>query len=119
MTMKVAERTSRWVADDDVIAARFADGATWFWDVFKESPRPIGCRVWFLPEEEGGFSAVLPELPGVASQGATLEEATVGIIEAIQGAVATYRARGQQIPWIKNDERLPADGVEHSLLVNV
>jgi predicted RNase H-like HicB family nuclease len=41
-------------------------------------------RVELIPEKEGGFSAVCPELPGCQSQGETREEALANIKEAIE-----------------------------------
>jgi predicted RNase H-like HicB family nuclease len=40
-------------------------------------------RVELIPEPEGGFSAVCPELPGCASGGDTREEALANVKEAI------------------------------------
>jgi antitoxin HicB len=34
------------------------------------------------PEEEGGYTALIPDLPGCISQGETLEEVIVNIEEA-------------------------------------
>jgi predicted RNase H-like HicB family nuclease len=41
-------------------------------------------QVVLQEETEGGFSAWVPDLPGCASQGETLEEALVNIKEAIE-----------------------------------
>lgn len=41
-------------------------------------------QVVFQEETEGGFSAWVPDLPGCASQGETLEEALENIREAIE-----------------------------------
>jgi len=38
----------------------------------------------FQKEQEGGYSVWVPSLPGCSSQGATFEEATQNIKEAIQ-----------------------------------
>jgi antitoxin HicB len=42
-----------------------------------------GYAVVFEPEEEGGFSASVPDLLGCASQGETYDEALANIREAI------------------------------------
>ena len=39
--------------------------------------------VGFEPEDEGGFSVSVPDLPGCASQGETYDEALANIREAI------------------------------------
>ncbi len=62
---------------------------------------PIECEARFQPEQEGGYSAYIPSLPGVASQGETLQEAEANIIEALEGAVETYRAHNEPIPWLQ------------------
>ena len=36
----------------------------------------------FVPEQEGGYSAAVPALPGCFSEGETLEEARANILEA-------------------------------------
>ncbi len=38
----------------------------------------------FTPEEEGGYSVSVPDLPGCLSQGETFEEAKKNITEAIE-----------------------------------
>ncbi|MGH2581303.1 MAG: type II toxin-antitoxin system HicB family antitoxin [Anaerolineales bacterium] len=38
----------------------------------------------FAPEEEGGYSVCVPDLPGCHSQGETFEEAKANIQEAIE-----------------------------------
>ena len=41
-------------------------------------------RVILEPSEEGGFTAIVPALPGCLSEGDTREEALAGIQEAIR-----------------------------------
>ncbi|MGB8166774.1 MAG: type II toxin-antitoxin system HicB family antitoxin [Chthoniobacteraceae bacterium] len=41
-------------------------------------------RVVLEPSEEGGFTAIVPSLPGCISEGATREEALKNIEEAIE-----------------------------------
>ncbi len=40
--------------------------------------------------EEGGYWAEVPELPGCASQGETLDELERNVIEAIEACLAAY-----------------------------
>ena len=45
--------------------------------------RSMDIRVELIPEKEGGYSAVCPELPGCQSCGDTREETLANIKEAI------------------------------------
>ena len=42
-------------------------------------------KVFLVAEEEGGFSAAVPALPGCFSEGETLEEAVANVREAALG----------------------------------
>ena len=65
----------------------------------------IECQVWFEPEVDGGYSVSMPCLPGVCSQGDTMEEATANITEAFQGVAEYYFSTGdRKIPWLKRGE---------------
>lgn len=57
------------------------------------------CRAVFCPEAEGGFSVFALNLPGVASQGETEDEAICNIREAFRGALLAYCERNETIPW--------------------
>ena len=58
------------------------------------------CEVRFQEESDGGFSVYVPALPGVASQGNSLEEAERNIREALSGALETYLSYKKPIPWL-------------------
>ncbi len=45
---------------------------------------PVEYQAVFQEEKDGGFSVWVPDLPGCASQGETLEEALENIKEAIK-----------------------------------
>ena len=49
-----------------------------------KSKSSIEYQAVFQEENEGGFSVWVPDLPGCASQGETLEEALENIKEAIE-----------------------------------
>lgn len=49
-------------------------------------------------QAEGNVSAYVPDLPGCVSTGATLEEATANIQEAIQGHLLALAAFAEPIP---------------------
>ena len=42
--------------------------------------------------EEGGYWAEVPELPGCATQGESLEELAQNLVEAVAGCLATLQA---------------------------
>ena len=50
----------------------------------KKKVKVLEYNVIFTPEEEGGYSAFVPDLPGCVSQGETFEEARKNITEAIE-----------------------------------
>jgi antitoxin HicB len=53
------------------------------------------------PEPEGGFSVFVPELPSVATQGKTVEEATEMAKEAIEGYLEVMQEDGLPIPAVQ------------------
>jgi predicted RNase H-like HicB family nuclease len=57
------------------------------------------CRIAIIPEEEGDFSAIVLNLPGTGSCGATESEAIENCEEAIRASIASYVESGQAIPW--------------------
>jgi predicted RNase H-like HicB family nuclease len=42
-----------------------------------------------IPEAKGGYSIIVPALPGCYSQAETIEEASANVIEAAEGWLAT------------------------------
>jgi len=52
-----------------------------------------------VPDEEQGFWACVPTLPGVISEGDTENEAWANIAEALTGALHSYIESGSAIPW--------------------
>lgn len=50
----------------------------------KKQRKVLEYNVVFAAEEEGGFSAYVPDLPGCISQGETFEETQRNIKEAIE-----------------------------------
>jgi predicted RNase H-like HicB family nuclease len=59
--------------------------------------------VLFPEPEEGGFSVIVPALPGCVTQGDTLEEALTNAREAIQVHVRGLAKHGEIIP----EEEIP------------
>ena len=55
--------------------------------------------VILYPEpDEGGYSVIVPALPGCVTQGETLEEAIAMAKDAIRLYVETLRAEGEPVP---------------------
>jgi predicted RNase H-like HicB family nuclease len=58
-------------------------------------------EVVLSPEDEGGFSVFVPELPSVATQGETREEALAMAKEAIEGYLEAMQEDGLPIPRVE------------------
>lgn len=50
------------------------------------------------PEDGGGFSAVVPDLPGCVAEGKTAEQALANIDDAIARWIAQAHSEGRTIP---------------------
>ena len=59
--------------------------------------------VVLIPQPEGGFVVSVPDLPSVATEGDTVEEALTMAKEAIEGYLATMREEGWEIPPIRHE----------------
>ena len=59
------------------------------------------------PESEGGFSVFVPELPSVATQGETIEEATQMAKETIEAYLEAMHEDGLAIPSARPAESPP------------
>lgn len=63
-------------------------------------------NVVFRPEPEGGFTAVVPALPGCVTYGRTLSEAREMAKDAIAGYIVSLQTHKEPIP--NDDETLVA-----------
>lgn len=54
--------------------------------------------VVFEPAEEGGYVVTVPALPGLVTEGDTLEEARDMAKDAIRGYLESLQKRGEEIP---------------------
>jgi len=61
----------------------------------KKAPR---YNVIFRPEPEGGFSVIVPSLPGCVTYGRDLKEAKKMATDAIKGYIASLRKHKEPIP---------------------
>lgn len=58
-------------------------------------------EIVLVPEAEGGYSVLVPELPSVATQGETRDEATAMAKEAIELYLETMAEDGLPIPSVE------------------
>jgi antitoxin HicB len=70
--------------------------------------------VLFEPAEEGGYVATCPALPGLVTEGATLEEAREMVRDAIRGYLESLQKDGLPIP---DDIRLSDEPVKEAVEV--
>lgn len=55
-------------------------------------------NVVFRPEPEGGFTVIVPSLPGCVTYGRNLKEARKMAIDAIEGYIASLKKHKEPIP---------------------
>ena len=87
------------------------------WSTF-EHEQQFRCRVFIVPEAEGGFSAFAADLPGAASQGETRAEARSNIEDALTEVIRHYRESKMEIPWGDAGIQKTTDTIEISVTVN-
>jgi antitoxin HicB len=56
-------------------------------------------EVVFEPQPEGGYTVYSPDLPGMVTEGGTLDDATTNAQEAIELYVESMRVRGKEVPF--------------------
>ncbi len=57
-------------------------------------------QIIIYPDEDGGYWASCPSLPGCYSQGETREETVDNIKEAIELYIEDMRANGEDVPEV-------------------
>lgn len=57
----------------------------------------------FRPEPEGGFTVIVPSLPGCVTYGKNLNEAKKMARDAIDGYIRSLKKHGEPIPTDVND----------------
>lgn len=75
------------------------------------------CRLAILAEDDGTYSAIVLNLPGAGSCGASEEEAIKNAREAVRGVVDSYADDGMDIPWETN-YKIPAGATCKWILVD-
>ena len=63
----------------------------------KKANLKLQFNVVFRPEKEGGFTAMVPLLPGCISYGKTLNEAKSMIADAVDGYIFSMKKRGEVV----------------------
>ena len=63
----------------------------------KNTDQELQFNVVFRPEKEGGFTAIVPLLPGCISYGKNLNEAKKMIADAVEGYIFSMKKRGEVI----------------------
>lgn len=77
------------------------------------------CHIILMEEEDHSFSAVVLNLPGAGSCGATEEEAIENVREAVLGVIESYQEAGEEIPWCNSSEcEIPEGAKQRRILVN-
>lgn len=72
--------------------------------------------VFFEPAEEGGYVVTCPALPGMVTEGETLEEARAMAKDAIRAYLESLRKDGLEIP---PDKDIRLDPVKEELTVGL
>ena len=68
----------------------------------------------FEPAEEGGYVVTCPALPGLVTEGDSLEEARRMAKDAVRGYIKSLRKDGLPIP---EDKKLPLDPVKEEIRI--
>lgn len=67
-----------------------------------ENKQILQFNVFFKTEPEGGFTTLVPSLPGCVSYGKNLKEARQMTIDAIEGYVISLKKHNEPIPSDEN-----------------
>ena len=82
----------------------------------KMEARELLFTVLFEPAEEGGYIITCPALPGLITQGETLEEAREMARDAIHAYVESMRKDGLPVP---HDKEIKLDPVKEKVRVTL
>jgi predicted RNase H-like HicB family nuclease len=63
-----------------------------------EDTKILSYRILLRKEPEGGYTVIVPSLPGCVTFGETIEEARTMAREAIELYLESLRAHGEEIP---------------------
>ena len=62
----------------------------------------LNFRVLLKKEPEGGFTVLVPSLPGCITYGDTIDESIANAKEAIELYIESLKAHGEEIPTEEN-----------------
>lgn len=65
--------------------------------------KTLRYNVVFRPEPEGGFTVIVPSLPGCVTYGKNLKEAKKMAVDAIKGYIASLKKHKEPIPTDEED----------------
>ena len=60
--------------------------------------KTLSCRILLRKEPEGGYTVIVPSLPGCVTYGNTIEEAIEMAKEAIELYIESLKEHGEEIP---------------------
>jgi predicted RNase H-like HicB family nuclease len=58
----------------------------------------LNYRIRLLKEDDGGFTVIVPALPGCVTFGETIDDAIAMAKEAIEGYIETLNELGKEVP---------------------
>jgi antitoxin HicB len=73
--------------------------------------KPISYRILLRKEPEGGYTVIVPSLPGCVTYGDTIEDAKKMAKEAIELYLESLKEHGEEIPTEE-------DTLEYTLTIN-
>lgn len=71
----------------------------------RKKRKSYSYQITLIAEKEGGYTVLVPQLPGCVSYGSTIEEATRNAAEAIELHLENLAAHKQPIP--EGNESIP------------
>ncbi|NOR21079.1 MAG: type II toxin-antitoxin system HicB family antitoxin [Candidatus Aminicenantes bacterium] len=60
--------------------------------------KKLSYRILMRPEPEGGYTVIVPSLPGCITYGKTIEEAKRTALDAIKAYLESLKKHGEAIP---------------------
>jgi predicted RNase H-like HicB family nuclease len=60
--------------------------------------KKLSYRILLRPEPEGGYTVIVPSLPGCITYGKTIEEARRMALDAIKAYLESLKKHGEPIP---------------------